>query len=295
MVSVIIPTYNREKVLKQAIISVLEQTYSDLELIVSDDCSTDHTEEMVKGIGDPRVKYICLEKNQGACAARNAGIAIAKGEYIAFQDSDDAWLPNKLERQLAILKETGADVCFHRLRRHYQDGTAEKLYPELEESRFVTHEELCNYAMISTQTIIGKREVFAQHQFDPLVRKSQDYDWAIRASRNHRFYYTNEVLVEQYYQNDSISTQGIRVIKEMRQYFLKKYPEEVRSNPQFELYQMLIIAKNKTILGEDATAEFKRVSELRGTVSDRLKYLLSRAGILRLLYKLKGDFRQRLP
>ena len=295
MISVIIPTYNRETVIKDSILSVLNQTYTDLELIVADDCSTDQTAQVVKGLDDPRVRYICLDRNQGACAARNAGIETARGDLIAFQDSDDVWLPGKLERIVPVLYETGADVCFHKLRRHYPNRQRESYFPDLNESHFVSHEELCNCAMISTQTIIGRKEVFTEHKFDPLVKKSQDYDWAIRASRNNRFYYLNESLVEQYYQTDSISAQGIRVIKEMRQYFLKKYPEEARVNPQFELYQLLIIAKNKTILGENATEEYARIYELRKGKVDGLKVVLSRLGILPLVYKLKGDYHQKLP
>ena len=295
MVSVIIPTYNREGVLKRSIISVLEQTYTDLELIVADDCSTDNTADLVKSIDDDRLKYICLEKNQGACAARNAGISAAQGEYIAFQDSDDIWLPDKLETMLRVFSEVDTDVCFHKLIRYYPDGKKKSYFPDLNESRFVTHEELCNCAMISTQTIIGKREAFEEHKFDPAVRKSQDYDWAIRASRNFRFYYLNKPLVEQYYQSDSISAQGIRVIKEMRQYFLEKYPEECEQNPQFELYQLQIIAKNKTILGENGTPEYKRIYEIRKRRKDRIKYIFSRIGLLRLIYKLKGDHKQTLP
>ena len=295
MVSVIIPTYNREAVLKPSIMSVLNQTYTDLELIIADDCSTDHTEEMVGSIEDPRLRYICLDRNQGACAARNAGIEAARGEIIAFQDSGDIWLPHKLERMLAVMQQTEADVFFHRLRRHYPDESRESLFPDMDKNGFVSHEELCNCAIISTQTIIGKREVFDEHRFDPLVKKSQDYDWAIRASRNHTFYYVSDVLVEQYYQTDSISAKGIRVIKEMRQYFLQKYPDEAKANPQFELYQLLIIAKNKTILGENASAEFKRIYEIRRTPKDLLKYVLCVTRLLPLYYKLKKEELNKLP
>ena len=88
LVSVIIPTYNRAHLIKRSAMSVLNQTYSNLELIIVDDGSTDNTEEVVKSIDDNRVIYI-KQPNQGACAARNNGIDHAKGEFIAFQDSDD--------------------------------------------------------------------------------------------------------------------------------------------------------------------------------------------------------------
>lgn len=288
MVSVIIPTYNREKTLRRSIDSVLSQSYRDLELIISDDCSTDRTRELVESIEDPRVRYVRLEKNSGACAARNAGIDAAKGEWIAFQDSDDSWLPGKLERQLEVLEETKADVCFHKLRRHYRQSGKIKYFPRPDESGFMTHRQMCNEPMISTQTIIGKREVFEEHRFDPKVKKAQDYDWGIRASQNHSIYYLNEVLAEQYFQDDSISAKGLRTVIQMRQYFLEKYPEECRENPQFEIYQLQIIARSKALAGEDPTAEYRRIYQMRKRKSDLAKVLLSRAGLMKTVYHLKG-------
>ena len=94
---VIIPTYNREGTLLRAVNSVLSQSFTDLELIVVDDGSTDHTRELVESIKDNRLRYI-YQKNAGACAARNKGIDAAEGEFIAFQDSDDVWLKEKLAR-----------------------------------------------------------------------------------------------------------------------------------------------------------------------------------------------------
>ena len=111
LVSVIIPTYNRAHLIKRSAESVLNQTYTNLELIIVDDGSTDDTEEVVKTLNDNRVTYI-KQPNQGACAARNNGIDHAKGEFIAFQDSDDVWHEDKLEKQIKCLKETGADFCF---------------------------------------------------------------------------------------------------------------------------------------------------------------------------------------
>ena len=88
-ISIIIPTYNRGDLIERALKSVLEQDYHDLEVIIVDDCSTDHTEEVVKSLNDTRIKFIKHTHNQGANAARNTGIKAASGEYIAFQESDD--------------------------------------------------------------------------------------------------------------------------------------------------------------------------------------------------------------
>ena len=112
MISVIIPTHNREKTIKKSIDSVLCQTYNNIEIIVVDDKSTDNTEEVINSIKDNRIKYIKLDENKGACFARNKGIELAQGKYIAFQDSDDEWLPQKLEIQLRYLEEKKFDTFY---------------------------------------------------------------------------------------------------------------------------------------------------------------------------------------
>lgn len=104
LVSVIIPTYNRSQLLKQAIASVLSQTFADLEIWVVNDGSIDDTGEVVVAIGDPRVHYI-YQVNSGLAAARNAGIRQAQGAYVAFLDDDDLWLAEKLERQVALFEQ----------------------------------------------------------------------------------------------------------------------------------------------------------------------------------------------
>jgi len=102
-VSVIIPTYNRAHFLGETIQSVLNQTYQDFEIIIVDDGSTDKTEELVKSFSDGRLRYIKLGKNTGSSAApRNAGLKVASGKYIALLDSDDTWLPKKLELEVEV-------------------------------------------------------------------------------------------------------------------------------------------------------------------------------------------------
>ncbi|SEQ54984.1 glycosyltransferase family 2 protein [Natrinema salaciae] len=108
-VSVIIPTYNRAATLPRAIDSALEQTIDDLEVVVVDDGSTDDTESVLAAYDDPRVRPVLHATNQGANVARNTGLEHARGEYVAFLDSDDEWHPEKLERQLAALTDRSSD------------------------------------------------------------------------------------------------------------------------------------------------------------------------------------------
>lgn len=113
MVSVLMCTYNREKFLKRAIESVLNQTDKDLELVIVDDGSTDGTEQLISSYIDARIKYLKLEQNSFYCYAANHGLQYCSGEYIAFMNSDDEWFPEKLERQVDFLKEyPGYGACF---------------------------------------------------------------------------------------------------------------------------------------------------------------------------------------
>ena len=109
-VSVVIPTYNRRAVIKEAVVSVLGQTYSNVEVIIVDDGSTDDTANCLSALDDERVCVIRLAENSGVSYARNVGIRSARGEFVAFLDSDDLWEPDKLQRQVACL-EASQDVA----------------------------------------------------------------------------------------------------------------------------------------------------------------------------------------
>ena len=109
-VSVIIPTYNRADLLPRAVKSALSQTYDDYEILIVDDCSTDHTRETVSAWDDERVRYTRHTENRGQSGALNMGIHNASGQYIAFLDDDDEWVPTKLEKQVAVLESSDPKV-----------------------------------------------------------------------------------------------------------------------------------------------------------------------------------------
>ena len=119
-ISVIIPTYNRAATIGRAIDSVFSQTRRDFEVVVVDDGSTDETKNVLASYSDKIVAI--AQKNAGPAAARNAGIAAAQGDWLAFLDSDDIWLPAKLERQLAETEQSDADLSFHDVSVRYSDG-----------------------------------------------------------------------------------------------------------------------------------------------------------------------------
>lgn len=284
MISVVIPSYNRANTIKRAVESVLEQTYTDLEVIVVDDCSDDDTEAAVSTIGDLRVRYERLDKRSGACVARNRGIEVSHGEYIAFQDSDDKWLPGKLEIQLKAMTDNDADVCFCRLKRHYTGkDNRTVLWPEsLTEDGFMDHVRLRRRSYASTQTIIARRHVFDDVLFDPGVVKSQDYDWMIRASRKYRTYYVSTPLVDQYLQPDSISIGYDRFVTS-RQYLLDKYKDLCEEDPEFKLHLLKQLAHYKSLAGMNAVSEYKIIWSMEKSLHNAMCVVLSAVGLMKVI------------
>lgn len=210
LVSVIIPVYNRENTIGRAIDSVLCQTYSSLELIIVDDGSTDGTVKRIKEYNDNRIKLICSEKHGGANQARNIGMMNAKGEYIAFQDSDDEWLPDKLSIQLNFMRDSGfqASYCAYNL---YENGVISTFphdYADEEKYQCRLCEVLAKYNVIGTPTLVIGREVLdlMKHEwFDPLMPRFQDYDFVIRMAQVVKVGYIKQQLVNLYRSELSIT------------------------------------------------------------------------------------------
>ena len=231
MISVIIPTYNRAALLKGAVESVLKQSCQDLELLVVDDGSTDNTAQVMASITDPRVRYLPQAQNRGACAAHNVGVREARGEYIAFQDSDDHWHDDKLDKQLAYLQETGADIVFCAMNRH-DEGSDQVVFspPGETRSRLIAYQDLLPRNMISTQTILGKRECFLESPFDESFPRLQDWELVLRLVQKYQIWYDATPLVEVYVQKDSISKNpqkglwAITHLIEQHKPALEKYP-----------------------------------------------------------------------
>lgn len=125
LVSIITPAYNCANLIVETITSVQNQTYTNWEMIIVDDCSIDNTREIISEISkhDPRVKLLCLENNSGAAVARNTAIKAANGDYVAFLDSDDLWLPEKLDKQISFMEEHDYAFSFTKYRIMLEDGT----------------------------------------------------------------------------------------------------------------------------------------------------------------------------
>lgn len=210
LVSVIIPVYNRENTIKRAVDSVLCQIYSNLELIVVDDGSTDNTVRVVREYTDPRVRLVCLNGNGGANKARNVGIENSKGEYIAFQDSDDEWLPDKLEQQISRMRNDGYLACYSAF--NLCDGHDIYTVPGDFENQKKYEDGLgkilAGYNVVGMPTLVIKRKVLSlleNEYFDERLPRLQDYDFAIRISKVCRMAYINRPLVNAFSAEGSIS------------------------------------------------------------------------------------------
>lgn len=123
-VSIVLKTYNRANIIGKAIESVLAQTYTDFELLIIDDGSKDRTEQIVASYNDKRISYYCMLENEGQSKARNCGIQMAKYDYLASEDSDDLWRPEKLEVQMKAIKNAASDVgmVYHKFRYDLGEG-----------------------------------------------------------------------------------------------------------------------------------------------------------------------------
>jgi len=208
-VSVVIPTYNRASCIGRSIESVLDQSFSDFELIVIDDCSDDNTEQVVGIYSDPRIKYFKSSTNQGGAAARNMGIEVAKGQFIAFQDSDDVWFPDKLEECMKAFSDADGNigVVFSRyIKRH--DGII-YLVPRVTLPKCIPAgcRDIMNTNYIGTPTAVVKTELLRKvGGFDPSMARYQDWEIFIRLSENCDMRYISRPLVQAYVSKDSISS-----------------------------------------------------------------------------------------
>lgn len=158
IVSIVTPAYNAASYVGATIASVQAQEFRDWEMLVVDDCSKDNTIDVVRALAehDPRVRLLPQAKNGGPAAARQRAVDEARGRYIAFLDSDDVWLPGKLERQLAFMQETGTALSFTAFRRTTEDSAVVGHLITVPDR--LSYRGLLRHTAIATSTVIVDRE-----------------------------------------------------------------------------------------------------------------------------------------
>ncbi len=258
IVSVVIPTYNRASTIERSVRSVLHQSFDDLELIIVDDCSTDATESIIRSIKDNRIRYKKLEKNMGGNHARNLGVSLAKGKYIAFQDSDDEWDSEKIEKQIKAIKN--ADYCFCRFIK-FKNGKLEVVPAEsfqMPNNKNEMFKTLFNGNQISTQTLLMKRELFDDISFDESLPRFQDWDFAIRLAKKYTGVFVGEPLVKVYEQKDSISKnskKALRAFAIMEEKYSNYFKEDSMLEYSFKKAECMILWH----IGEDPKRKAREI------------------------------------
>ncbi len=209
LVSVIMPAYNTASFIREAIDSVLSQDYSNKELIIIDDGSTDGTVEIIQEYGDSVT--LLTQHNQGSAVARNTGLDTARGEYVAFLDSDDVWLSGKLSTQVAYMQnnpEIGMIYTRWHVWKPGSDGnfTDPELFAEpfdsssradtiVEEGSGWLYNRLLFTSLLHTITVMARYDLIEKTgRFDPDLKRGQDYDYWLRASRNTQIHQLDQVL-----------------------------------------------------------------------------------------------------
>ena len=216
LVSVILPTHNRAHLLPRSINSVLNQTYRNLELIIIDDASKDETKLLLENLiqKDDRIKYIKNKHNLGAPLSRNKGIKLAKGRYIAFQDSDDEWLPTKIEKQINVfMSNKDVDAVYCGITYCKENDKLNNFCPNYCGKKLLEL-MLCKEIIPGTPSIIVKKTLLENINGFLNVKSNQDYLLYINlAQKKANFSYVDECLVNVYEQKQGISNNISNKIK----------------------------------------------------------------------------------
>jgi glycosyltransferase involved in cell wall biosynthesis len=194
-VSVLMPVFNAEKYIAQAIKSVLKQSFSDFEFIILNDGSRDNTSDVIDCFNDPRIYKIDLQENQGLVKSRNQLVAAARGRYIAFLDADDIAMPHRLKTQVEFLSTNQVDVCGSAYNSFYELSgkikASKQRYTDADIRALITiSSPLCNPA------VMGRAEVFKSHPYQKGKDYAEDYSlWAELALAGYRFANLKERLI----------------------------------------------------------------------------------------------------
>lgn len=204
LVSVIVPVYNAEQYLKETLDSIINQTYKDIEILCVDDMSKDSSREILKEYSSihRNIKPIFLEKNAGVSNARNIGISNAKGRYIAFLDSDDVWLPEKIEKQINFMKKNSYSFTFTSYR--FMDGNSNELNTIVHAKNELDYERLLKHNAIACLTVVIDRYVI-EDIFMPNIHHEDYVTWLSILKKGYKAHGLDELLAMYRTRSNSLS------------------------------------------------------------------------------------------
>ncbi|MBQ4528076.1 MAG: glycosyltransferase [Clostridia bacterium] len=225
LVSIIMPSYNTGRFIKETVDSVLAQTYENWELIIVDDCSTDNTDEVVAGFNDDRIKYLKNEKNSGAAVSRNRAMREAKGKWIAFLDSDDLWLPEKLESQLAFMKDNGYSFSYTKYSEI--DEGSKPLGVTVGGPKKLGKSGMYNYCWPGCLTVMYDADAIGLVQIED-IKKNNDYAIWLKVCHKAKCYLLDKDLARYRKRKGSISNHSY---KTLIKWHYKLHREAEHKNP----------------------------------------------------------------
>ena len=220
LVSIIMPSYNTALYIEETIQSVLNQTYSNWELIIVDDCSNDNTDEVLEKIKDPRIHYLKNEKNSGAAVSRNKALREAKGQWIAFLDSDDLWMRNKLEKQIQFMEENG--YAFSYTNYEEIDVNGNKTGVTVTGPKKITKTGMFNYCWPGCLTVMYNAEKVGLIQIAD-IKKNNDKAMWLKVCKKADCYLLDETLGQ--YRKGRVGSVSTHSIKTMIGWHYKLYRE----------------------------------------------------------------------
>jgi glycosyltransferase involved in cell wall biosynthesis len=269
LISVIIPSYNRARFIERALNSVCAQTYKNLEVIVVDDGSSDDTEERVSAMArmDSRISYVRHFVNRGAQAARNTGVHKAKGVYIALLDSDNEWLPSKIEKQIEVFHNGNHAIgtVYTGFIRKYADGHIGYEQKPCFRGEIIK-DALSDWVADTSTLLIKKKVLLAAGVFDERIRAFQEWDLCIRLSMHGEFDYVNERLVIYHLHKYETVSKGVNSADAYMDLVNIHYDDIIRIAGKITLVKHFKIAGNTYMLipaPQDARNCFKKALKIR--------------------------------
>lgn len=213
LVSVIMPTYNCGRFITETIESIRAQTYENWEIEIVDDCSKDDTKQVVEALmeKDPRIHYHCLETNSGAAVARTEAMKLARGEYMAFCDSDDLWMPDKLERQLAFMNENG--YAFSCTAYEQIDEESNSLNRVIKTVKKTDYNRLLLDCPVGNSSVMYNVGMMGKFEVPNIRKRNDDALWLTMLKKEKYIWGMPDVLMRYRIRKNSISSNKLSVIK----------------------------------------------------------------------------------
>ncbi len=286
-ISVVIPVFNREKTLGRAIESVLSQTFSNFEILIVDDCSTDASKDIARSFaaGDERIRVIELSENHGAAYCRNHGVENANADIIAFQDSDDVWRPNRLSVQMKAMRANHASVVIGRFDRHGY-GELDGIFPtgDLKEG-FVSLERVLKGELMATPSILIDRQLMLLNQFDTNLKWCEDLEWSYRIAEQTSFYLVDDVVMDVYLQTNSVSHASPEKKLPFFEKVLSAHKVTLEREPWFHANMLSAYAKQLILSGKSGSHYYYLAYKAAHRGRDLAKWILGSIGLVKYFLK----------